>query len=87
MRGHARRAPEPGACTEVARATGEAMFENAVVGIDGHGGGRDAVALAKQLGAPGAAITLARELVSPRTGGSEDYGPVAGPRALASLWP
>ena len=35
------------------------MFKNAVVGIDGEHGGRDAVALARQLGAPGARITLA----------------------------
>ena len=35
------------------------MFKNAVVGIDGEHGGRDAVALARQLGAPGGRITLA----------------------------
>ena len=35
------------------------MFKNAVVGIDGQQGGRDAVALARQLGAPDGAITLA----------------------------
>ena len=35
------------------------MFTNAVVGIDGEQGGRDAVALARQLWAPGGRITLA----------------------------
>ena len=35
------------------------MFKNAVVGIDGEHGGRDAVTLARQLGAPGGRITLA----------------------------
>jgi nucleotide-binding universal stress UspA family protein len=35
------------------------MFENIVVGVDGRQGGRDAIALAKRLAAPHAAITLA----------------------------
>jgi hypothetical protein len=28
------------------------MFENVLVGVDGHQGGRDAIALARQLAAP-----------------------------------
>jgi nucleotide-binding universal stress UspA family protein len=35
------------------------MFDNILVGVDGRQGGRDAIALAKRLAAPGAAITLA----------------------------
>ncbi|MGZ4184395.1 MAG: universal stress protein [Solirubrobacteraceae bacterium] len=35
------------------------MFRNVVVGVDGRQGGRDAIALAKLLAAPGATITLA----------------------------
>lgn len=35
------------------------MFNTVLVGVDGRQGGRDAVALAKQLAAPGAALTLA----------------------------
>ena len=35
------------------------MFENVLVGVDGHQGGRDAIALARQLGAPEAKLTLA----------------------------
>ena len=35
------------------------MFMNAVVGIDGEQGGRDAIALATELGAPGGRITIA----------------------------
>jgi|ERR1019366_10823383 hypothetical protein len=35
------------------------MFANVVVGVDGRQGGRDAIALARQLAAPDAAITLA----------------------------
>ncbi len=35
------------------------MFENILVGVDGRQGGRDAIALAKRLAAPHAAITLA----------------------------
>lgn len=35
------------------------MFDNVLVGVDGHQGGRDAIALATQLAAPGAEITLA----------------------------
>jgi nucleotide-binding universal stress UspA family protein len=35
------------------------MFNNVLVGVDGRPGGRDAMALAKQLGATGATITLA----------------------------
>jgi nucleotide-binding universal stress UspA family protein len=35
------------------------MLDNVVVGVDGHSGGRDAVALAKQLAAGDASITLA----------------------------
>lgn len=34
-------------------------FSNVIVGVDGREGGRDAVALARQLAAPGAQITLA----------------------------
>ncbi len=34
------------------------MFNNVLVGVDGHQGGRDAIALARQLAAPGARITL-----------------------------
>jgi nucleotide-binding universal stress UspA family protein len=36
------------------------MFSNVLVGVDGRPGGRDAIALAKQLMEPGAQITLAR---------------------------
>lgn len=35
------------------------MFQNVLVGVDGRQGGRDAIALAKLLAAPGATITLA----------------------------
>lgn len=35
------------------------MFDNVLVGVDGHQGGRDAIALARQLAAPGARLTLA----------------------------
>jgi nucleotide-binding universal stress UspA family protein len=35
------------------------MFENILIGVDGCRGGRDAIALAKQLAAPGARFTLA----------------------------
>jgi nucleotide-binding universal stress UspA family protein len=35
------------------------MFRNVLVGVDGHDGGRDAIALAAQFAAPGARITLA----------------------------
>lgn len=35
------------------------MFRNILVGVDGRQGGRDAIALARQLGTPHAAITLA----------------------------
>jgi nucleotide-binding universal stress UspA family protein len=36
-----------------------AMFENVLVGVDGRQGGRDAIALAKQLATPGGRITVA----------------------------
>jgi nucleotide-binding universal stress UspA family protein len=35
------------------------MFENVIVGVDGYQGGRDAIALARQLVAPNARLTLA----------------------------
>ena len=35
------------------------MFDNLVIGVDGHHGGREAVLLAKQLASSGARITLA----------------------------
>ncbi|MGZ4247906.1 MAG: universal stress protein [Solirubrobacteraceae bacterium] len=35
------------------------MFTNVLVGVDGHQGGRDAIALARQLAAPDANLTLA----------------------------
>jgi hypothetical protein len=35
------------------------MFENIGIGVDGRHGGRDAIALAKRLTAPGASFTLA----------------------------
>lgn len=35
------------------------MFENVLIGVDGRQGGRDAVALARQIAAPGAKLTLA----------------------------
>lgn len=35
------------------------MFDNVLIGVDGRRGGRDAIALAKQLAAPGARLTLA----------------------------
>jgi nucleotide-binding universal stress UspA family protein len=35
------------------------MFDNILVGVDGRQGGRDAIALAEQLAAPGASLTLA----------------------------
>ena len=35
------------------------MFDNVIVGVDGYQGGRDAIALARQLAAPGAKLTLA----------------------------
>ena len=35
------------------------MFDNVIVGVDGGQGGRDAIALAGQLAAPGATVTLA----------------------------
>ncbi len=35
------------------------MFNNVLIGVDGRRGGRDAIALAKKLAAPGADVTLA----------------------------
>jgi nucleotide-binding universal stress UspA family protein len=35
------------------------MFDNILIGVDGRRGGRDAIALAKRLAAPGASFTLA----------------------------
>lgn len=35
------------------------MFDNVIVGVDGHEGGEDAIALARQLTAPGASVTPA----------------------------
>jgi nucleotide-binding universal stress UspA family protein len=35
------------------------MFSDVLIGVDGHQGGRDAIALAEQLAAPGAEFTLA----------------------------
>lgn len=35
------------------------MFDNVLIGVDGRRGGRDAIALAKRLAAPGASFTLA----------------------------
>jgi len=35
------------------------MFKSVLIGVDGHQGGRDAIALSKQLPAPGARFTLA----------------------------
>lgn len=35
------------------------MFDNVLIGVDGHQGGRDAITLAKQLAAPGADLALA----------------------------
>jgi len=35
------------------------VFDNVVIGVDGRSGGRDAIALAKQLAAPDARVTLA----------------------------
>jgi nucleotide-binding universal stress UspA family protein len=59
-------AETPGSGANLGRGAGswpesqvKAMFSNAVVGIDGQQGGRDAVALARALGAPDGAVTLA----------------------------
>lgn len=35
------------------------MFNNALIGVDGRQGGRDAIALARQLARPQTALTLA----------------------------
>ena len=35
------------------------MFDNVLVGVDGHQGGRDAIGWPRQLAAPGARLTLA----------------------------
>lgn len=40
------------------------MFTNVLVGVDGHWGGRDAIALARRLAAPEATITLAHVFLS-----------------------
>lgn len=45
------------------------MFDNVVVGVDGRDGGWDAIALARQLAAPGAAITLAHVYGVPTAAG------------------
>jgi nucleotide-binding universal stress UspA family protein len=42
------------------------MFERIVVGVDGHEGGRDAVALARLLVAPGGTLTLAHVVAGDR---------------------
>ncbi len=44
---------------EISPRTVRRMFFNILVGVDGHGGGRDAIALAKQLSTPWEQITLA----------------------------
>lgn len=50
------------------------MFWNVLVGVDGRQGGRDAIALAAELAAPGARITLAHVDPIERTGGSDENG-------------
>jgi nucleotide-binding universal stress UspA family protein len=50
------------------------MFRNVLVGVDGRQGGRDAIALAEQLAAPGAAITLAHVYGSDWTLGAPGTG-------------
>jgi nucleotide-binding universal stress UspA family protein len=71
------------------------MFENLVVGVDGRPGGRDAVALARQLGAPHARVTLANIYGSttwhPGSGGLFQEEQRTGARALLARerdrWP
>jgi nucleotide-binding universal stress UspA family protein len=41
------------------KSRGAAVFKNILVGVDGRQGGRDAIALATRLAAPGARVTLA----------------------------
>ncbi len=49
------------------------MFNNVLVGVDGRQGGRDAIALAAQLAAPGARITLAHvDTIHPTVGVERD---------------
>jgi nucleotide-binding universal stress UspA family protein len=46
------------------------MFTNVLVGVDGRQGGRDAIALGRLLGAPGATLTLAHVYASFRAVGA-----------------
>lgn len=50
------------------------MFNNVLVGVDGRQGGRDAIALAAELAAPGARITLAHVDPIESTGGDDNGG-------------
>jgi nucleotide-binding universal stress UspA family protein len=57
------------------------MFNNVLIGIDGREGGRDAVALARELAAPEATFTLAHVYDTLRGGGAGE--PVLAPRAVS----
>jgi nucleotide-binding universal stress UspA family protein len=45
------------------------MFDKVIVGVDGQQGGSDAIALAEQLAAPGASLTLAHVYGGHTSGG------------------
>jgi nucleotide-binding universal stress UspA family protein len=57
----------------MAKVRGDAMFENVLVGVDGHQGGRDAIALARKLAGFGARITLAHVDPIKRTNGADRH--------------
>jgi nucleotide-binding universal stress UspA family protein len=57
------------------------MFDNVLIGIDGRQGGRDAVALAREIAAPEATFTLGHVYDTLRGGGAGE--PVLAPRAVS----
>ena len=65
------------------------MFSNVLVGVDGRQGGRDAIALARQLAAPGARITLAHvdpiETTDGADASSESHRMLSDERASADI--
>ena len=75
----------------IAKVRGDAVFENVLVGVDGHQGGRDAIALAQQLAGFGARITLAHVDPVQRTNGAnrhlDSHEVLSSARAAADIDP